>query len=157
MGWISFSCFHVKESPHYIVKIDCFPLLLPSGEKSKLESIARNIFSQSPNIEILQALEQVDMIKIKENQHQCLCIDTGLYNAVKTKLSITEVDTEHKNLLQVAFWFLYNNFSSEVCIRNNSMKVNGKYHFELVSLRSKTLLKQVYQAYYKFSKKVLTS
>jgi len=112
-----------------VVKIDCFPLLLPSGEMLKVKSIARNLFSQSPNIKILEALEKVDMIRIKENQHQCLCIDTGLYNAVKKKLTITEVDTEHKNLLQVAFWFLYNNFSTEVCIRNNLMKVNGKYYF----------------------------
>lgn len=76
-----------------IVKIDCYPLLSPSGEKLILTTIARNLFSQSPKIEILQALEKIDMIKITENQHQCLCIDTGLYNAVKKKLDITEVNT----------------------------------------------------------------
>eukprot|EP01124_Arcella_intermedia_P018542 TRINITY_DN2553_c0_g1_i12.p1 TRINITY_DN2553_c0_g1~~TRINITY_DN2553_c0_g1_i12.p1 ORF type:complete len:281 (+),score=25.91 TRINITY_DN2553_c0_g1_i12:905-1747(+) len=120
-------------------------LLLPKpkqGHDIKLKELVVQTLYRQKNETILKAMENVDLIRLCANPRprRCICIDPGLYTNMMKYCEFSP--DRYLNILQVAFWHIYNNISHLVEFKEGIIMINSSCFFHVVVRRSKSDIKQ---------------
>eukprot|EP01124_Arcella_intermedia_P018545 TRINITY_DN2553_c0_g1_i4.p1 TRINITY_DN2553_c0_g1~~TRINITY_DN2553_c0_g1_i4.p1 ORF type:complete len:275 (+),score=28.71 TRINITY_DN2553_c0_g1_i4:950-1774(+) len=126
-----------------IVSSDILPLLPKQGHEIEKKALVVDTLYRQKNDKILKAMENVDLIRLCANPRprRCICIDPGLYTNMMKYCEFSP--DRYLNILQVAFWYIYNNISRLVEFKEGTLNINSSRFFHVVVNRSKSDIKQI--------------